>query len=78
MANLWVLRGIIYVRKSLFKFYDEEVVTVLRNIEWSCGKSGNLTPVAIFAPVDLDGTEVSRASLHNVSICKGLQLGIEI
>jgi DNA ligase (NAD+) len=59
-----------------FKFYDEEVVTVLRNIEWSCGKSGNLTPVAIFAPVDLDGTEVSRASLHNVSICKGLQLGI--
>lgn len=59
-----------------YKFYDEEVVTILRNIEWSCGKTGNLTPVAIFDPVDLDGTEVSRASLHNVSICKELRLGI--
>lgn len=59
-----------------YKFYDEEAVTVLRNIEWSMGKTGILTPVAIFDPVDLDGTEVSRASLHNVSICKGLKLGI--
>lgn len=59
-----------------YKFYDEEALTVLRDIEWSCGKTGNLTPVAIFDPVDLDGTEVSRASLHNISICKGLQLGI--
>lgn len=53
-----------------YKFYDEEAVTVLRNIEWSMGKSGSLTPVAIFNPVDIDGTEVSRASLHNVSIMK--------
>lgn len=59
-----------------FKFYDEEAVTILRNIEWEMGKTGILTPVAIFDPVDLDGTEVSRASLHNVSICKELQLGI--
>lgn len=59
-----------------FKFYDEEVVTTLRDIEWGMGKSGVLTPVAIFDPVDLDGSEISRASLHNVSICKGLQLGI--
>lgn len=59
-----------------YKFYDEEVVTILRDIEWGMGKSGVLTPVAIFDPVDLDGSEISRASLHNVSICKGLQLGI--
>lgn len=59
-----------------YKFYDEEAVTVLCDIEWSMGKSGNLTPVAIFDSVDLDGTDVSRASLHNVSICKGLKLGI--
>lgn len=59
-----------------FKFYDEEATSVLRNIEWSMGKSGVLTPVAEFDPVELEGTEVSRASLHNVSICEDLQLGI--
>ena len=59
-----------------YKFYDEEEVTRLRNVEWSMGKTGQLTPVAIFDPVELEGTTVSRASLHNVSIFKELQLGI--
>ena len=59
-----------------FKFYDEEVETVLNNIEWSMGKIGSLTPVAIFDPVEIDGTMVERASLHNVSILTKLDLQI--
>ncbi len=59
-----------------FKFYDEEIETTLTDIEWSMGKTGTLTPVAIFEPVEIDGTEVSRASLHNVTIAKELKLGI--
>lgn len=59
-----------------FKFYDEEESTILRDVEWSMGKTGDLTPVAIFDPVEIDGTTVTRASLHNVSILQGLELGI--
>lgn len=59
-----------------YKFYDEEIETTLKDIEWSVGKSGQITPVAIFDTVEIDGTEVSRASLHNVSILKELRLGI--
>lgn len=59
-----------------YKFYDEETVTHLRDIEWSMGRTGVLTPVAIFDTVDIDGTDVSRASLHNVSILRNLKLGI--
>ena len=59
-----------------FKFYDEEVEAVLKNIEWSMGKIGSLTPVAIFDPVEIDGTMVERASLHNVSILTKLDLQI--
>lgn len=59
-----------------YKFYDEETVTHLRDIEWSMGRTGVLTPVAIFDTIDIDGTAVSRASLHNVSILKDLKLGI--
>lgn len=59
-----------------YKFYDEETVTHLRDIEWSMGRTGVLTPVAIFDTIDIDGTVVSRASLHNVSILKDLKLGI--
>lgn len=59
-----------------FKFYDEEVETVLKSIEWSMGKIGSLTPVAIFDPVEIDGTMVERASLHNVSILTKLDLQI--
>ena len=53
-----------------YKFYDETYSTRLRNISWTMGRTGVLTPVAVFDPVEIDGTEVSRASLHNVSIMK--------
>lgn len=59
-----------------FKFYDEAELTTLRDIEWSMGKTGELCPVAIFDTVEIDGTEVSRASLHNISIIENLKLGI--
>lgn len=59
-----------------YKFYEDEEATILRDIEWSMGKTGDLTPVAVFDPVELNGTTVSRASLHNVSICRDLQVGI--
>lgn len=59
-----------------FKFYDEESVSTLKDIEWSMGKMGSLTPVAIFNPIEIDGTQVERASLHNISILKKLELGI--
>lgn len=58
------------------KFEDEVVSTTLESVEWSMGKTGVITPVAIFDPVELDGTEVGRASLHNVSILQELELGI--
>lgn len=51
-----------------YKVFNNSVETILRDIEWSCGKTGILTPVAIFDTVDIDGSEVSRASLHNISI----------
>lgn len=51
-----------------FKFEDEEVETVLKDIDWTMGKTGVLTPTAIFEPVEIDGTTVERASLHNLSI----------
>lgn len=51
-----------------FKFYDEVYVTYLKDIEWTMGRTGILTPVAVFDTVDIDGSEVSRASLHNVSV----------
>lgn len=55
-----------------FKFYDEEVTTTLRDIEWTMGKTGILTPTAVFEPVEIEGTTVERASLHNISIMKSL------
>ena len=51
-----------------YKAKDEVCETILKDIEWSCGKSGILTPVAIFEPVELEGTTVERASLHNISV----------
>ena len=57
-----------------YKFYDEEYETTLEDIEWTMGRTGQLTPVAILTPIEIDGTEVSRASLHNISIIK--ELGI--
>ena len=53
-----------------FKFYDEEYETELTNISWTMGRTGVLTPVAVFNPVDIDGATVTRASLHNLNIMK--------
>lgn len=59
-----------------FKWADELRETVLKEIEWSASRTGLINPVAIFEPVELEGTTVSRASVHNISIVKALQLGI--
>ena len=57
-----------------YKFYDEEYETILRDVEWTMGRTGVLTPVAILQPIEIDGSEVSRASLHNISVMD--ELGI--
>ena len=59
-----------------FKWADEIRETTLREIEWSPSRTGLINPIAVFDPVELEGTTVSRASVHNVSIVKELQLGI--
>lgn len=58
-----------------FKWEDQIAETILREILWSPSRTGLINPIAIFDTVDLEGTDVSRASLHNVSILKGLELG---
>ncbi|MFR3484504.1 MAG: NAD-dependent DNA ligase LigA, partial [Clostridia bacterium] len=57
-----------------FKFEDELLKTTLRSIEWTPGRTGEIAPVAIFAPVEIEGCEVSRASLHNLSFIEDLEL----
>ena len=59
-----------------FKWKDEEAETVLRDIEWSPSRTGLINPVAIFDTVDLEGTDVSRASLHNITYVRDMKLGI--
>ena len=59
-----------------FKWQDEQAETVLRKIEWSPSRTGLINPVAIFDSVDLEGTSVSRASVHNISVMRSLKLGI--
>ena len=59
-----------------FKWKDEIVDTTLTDIEWSASRTGLINPVAVFEPVEIEGTTVSRASVHNVSIVKSLGLGI--
>lgn len=59
-----------------FKWADELRETILQEIEWSASRTGLINPVAIFEPVELEGTTVSRASVHNISILRGLKLGI--
>lgn len=59
-----------------FKFYQERNLTTLRDIEWNTTRTGTINPVAVFDPVEIDGTTVSRASLSNVSQIKKLKLGI--
>lgn len=66
-----------FPRNSIaFKWEDEIRETHLLEIEWSVSRTGLINPVAIFEPVELEGTTVSRASVHNLSIMEGLQLGI--
>lgn len=57
-----------------YKFYDELYETKLVDVEWTMGKTGTLTPTAVFQTVNIDGTDVNKASLHNISIIK--QLGL--
>lgn len=59
-----------------FKWQDETAETILREVEWSPSRTGLINPVAIFDPVELEGTTVTRASVHNVSIVEDLKLGI--
>ena len=59
-----------------FKWADELRETTLKEMEWSASRTGLINPVAIFEPVELEGTTVSRASVHNISIVRGLKLGI--
>ena len=59
-----------------FKFYDDEYETVLRDIEWSTSRTSQINPVAVFDEVDLDGALTTRATLHNISVMKELELGI--
>lgn len=51
-----------------YKFYDEEYETTIEDIEWTMGRTGVLTPVAVLTPIDIDGTEVSRANIHNITV----------
>lgn len=57
-----------------YKFYDELYETTLTDVEWTMGKTGVLTPTAVFETVQIDGCDISRASLHNISIIKKLGL----
>lgn len=59
-----------------FKWKDEEAETVLDYIEWSPSRTGLINPVAVFRPVELEGTTVTRASVHNISIMEELKLGV--
>lgn len=59
-----------------FKWRDEIKETTLEEIEWSASRTGLINPVAIFEPVELEGTTVSRASVHNISVMRELRLGI--
>lgn len=66
-----------YPKDSMaFKWADAKEETTLREIEWSASRTGLINPIAVFDPVELEGTTVSRASVHNVSVMRELKLGI--
>ena len=66
-----------FPRNSIaFKWADDTAETILREIEWSPSRTGLINPVAVFDPVELEGTTVTRASVHNISVMRGLKLGI--
>ncbi len=58
-----------------FKWSDEQVETTLADVEWNTSRTGRINPVAVFEPVDIEGSTVNRASVHNVSVFEGLKLG---
>lgn len=58
-----------------YKFEDEKYTTILEEVVWQVGRSGVVTPVAVFSPVDMDGAITTKATLHNLSIFEGLELG---
>ncbi len=60
-----------------FKFYDETYTTTLKDIEWTMGRTGVLTPVAVFDPIDIEGSIVERANLHNLSVLRETLHGTE-
>lgn len=60
-----------------FKWKDDTAETTLRDVEWSASRTGLINPVAIFDPVELEGTIVKRASVHNIRVLQNLQLGYE-
>lgn len=59
-----------------YKYKDDLYETTIRDIEWNTSRTGLINPVAVFDPVDLDGAETTRATLHNVSYIEGLELGV--
>lgn len=59
-----------------YKWMDEIRETTLKEIEWSASRTGLINPIAVFEPVELEGTTVSRASIHNISIMESLELGV--
>ncbi len=59
-----------------FKWKDEVATTTLIDVEWNTSRAGTINPIAIFEPVNIEGTEVERASLHNLTIFKSFELGI--
>jgi len=65
-----------YRHSIAFKWGDEEVISKMQYVEWSPSRTGLINPVAVFDPVDIEGSTVSRASVHNVSIFLDLQLGV--
>lgn len=59
-----------------YKFYDEVYETELLDIEWTVGRTGIITPTAVFAPIEIDGTIIERASVHNISVLTQLDLHV--
>lgn len=66
-----------YPKHSIaFKWQDETRETILRDVDWMASRTGLINPVAVFDPIELEGTTVTRASLHNISILENLKIGI--
>ena len=75
MENRWGARQSFRGIPARLKWADETRQTHLVKIEWSPSRTGLINPIAVFEPVELEGTTVSRASVHNLSILKALELG---